>query len=88
MKASLVNWLPWSVLKISGLPCLAEGLLERLDAEAGLHRDRHPMREHPPAEPVDDGGQIDEAARHRDVGDVHRPDLVGPLDRQPRSRYG
>ena len=25
-------------------------------------------------------GQIDEAARHRDVGDVHRPDLVGPLD--------
>ena len=23
VKAALVNWLPWSVLKISGLPCLA-----------------------------------------------------------------
>ena len=23
VKATLVNWLPWSVLKISGLPCLA-----------------------------------------------------------------
>src|SRR5271157_1540365 len=27
-----------------GLAVFAEGLLERLDAEAGLHRDRHPMR--------------------------------------------
>src|SRR3712207_7294500 len=32
------------------------------------------------AEPVDDGGEVDEAARHRHVGDVHRPDLVGPGD--------
>ena len=23
VKAALVNWLPWSVLKISGLPCRA-----------------------------------------------------------------
>src|SRR5208283_5113116 len=38
-------------------------LLERLDAEAGLHRDRHPMRKHAPGEPVDDGDEIDEAAR-------------------------
>ncbi len=34
------------------------------------------------SEPVHDGHEKDEAARHRDVGDVGRPDLVGPLDRE------
>ena len=42
------------------------------------------MRKHAPTEPVDDGDEIDEAARHRDVGDVGRPDLVQPLDRHAR----
>src|SRR5665213_4478651 len=41
------------------------------------------MTEHASAEPVDDGGQIYEPARHRDVGDVHRPDLVRTIDLQP-----
>ena len=31
------------------------------------------MRQDPPAEHVDDGGEIDEATRHWKVGDVHRP---------------
>ena len=36
------------------------------------------MRKHrAPAEPVDDGDKIDEAARHRDVGYVRRPDWFG-----------
>jgi hypothetical protein len=39
------------------------------------------MRQHAPARHVDDRREIDEAAPHRDVGDVHRPDMVGPLDR-------
>jgi hypothetical protein len=51
---------------------------ERFDAERRLHRDRQPPRQHTAAEPVDHRRQIHEAARHRDVGDVHRPDLVGP----------
>ena len=59
-----------------------QSFLQRLDAELGFHRDRHPPGQNPAAEPVDHGRQIDEAARHRDVGDVHRPDLVGPHDRQ------
>jgi hypothetical protein len=65
-----------------------EGLLDRLEAERDLHRDRRAPRRHPAAEPVDRGGKIDEAARHRDVGDVHRPRLVRRSTARPRGRYG
>src|SRR5271154_5350409 len=44
------------------LATLGQGLLQRLDAEVGFHRDRHPMRENPPAEHVDDRRQVDETA--------------------------
>src|SRR3546814_3026894 len=37
----------------------------------------------PPAEPVDHRRQVHEAAGHRNVGDVHRPSLVRPIDRHP-----
>ena len=60
---------------------LGERFLDRLETERDLHRDRHAPRQDPAAEPVDHGGEIDEAARHRDIGDVHRPRLVRPLDR-------
>ena len=59
-----------------------------LYADPGFHRDRHPMRKHPPAEPIDDGDEIDEAARHGDIGDVRRPDLVGPLDFHAAQQIG
>src|SRR5439155_25818515 len=52
-----------------------ERLLDRLEAELDFHRDREPPSLDPAAEPVDHGGKVDEAARYRDVGDVHRPDL-------------
>ena len=42
-----------------------------------------PPRQHATAEPVEHNGQIDEAACHRDVGDVHRPHLVRPDDLHP-----
>ncbi len=58
------------------------GLLQGSDAEVRLHGDRHAMGQHATAVPVQDGGQVDEAARHRDVRDVHRPDLVGAVDLQ------
>src|SRR5271169_2280095 len=54
----------------------SEGVLKGLDAERRLHRDRYAPRQHTTAEPIEHNGQIDEAARHRDVGDVHRPHLV------------
>ena len=49
VKSVLVNWLPWSVLKISGLPNRAQRLFQRLDAEVGVQRVRHPPGQHPPA---------------------------------------
>ena len=58
----------------------SKSVLKRLDAERRLHRDRDPPRQHATAEPIEHNGQIDEAARHRDVGDVHRPHLVWPRD--------
>src|SRR5271170_1063617 len=66
----------------------ADGLLQRLDAKAGLHRDRHTMGEHTPGEPIDDRDQIDEAARHRDIGNIRRPDLIGPLDLHAAQQIG
>ena len=67
------------------LAMFADGLLESLDAEAGLHRDRYPMRKHAPSEPVDDSDEIDEAARHRDIDDVP---WFGRSTVTPRRRYG
>src|SRR5262245_7365405 len=57
-----------------------ERVFQCLHAERGIHRDRQPPRQHAAAEPVEYYGQIDESACHRDVGDVHRPDLVRPCD--------
>src|SRR5215210_2168838 len=70
-------------------PAMAvQSLFQGLDAERRLHRDRQPPGENPAAEPVDDRGEVDEPARHRDVGEVHRPDLVGPGDRQVAQQGG
>ena len=82
VKAKLVNWLPWSVLKISGLPCRA-----RASSSASVQKlassvfDRR-QGQNEPARPVHDRHQVKEAALHRDVGDVGAPDMVRPLDRQ------
>src|SRR3954466_7295446 len=54
-----------------------ERLLQRLDAERRLQANRPPPGQNPPAEPVDDSGQVDEAARHGHVSDVDGPDLIG-----------
>ena len=35
-----------------------------------------------------DGDEIDEAARHRDIGDIRRPDLIGPLDLHAAQQIG
>ena len=56
--------------------------LDRLDAEVGLHRDRDSVGQHPAGVPVDHGREIHEALAHRDIGDIHGPDLVGPGNRE------
>jgi len=53
--------------KLRALIAVEDGRLavagQRLDAELGIERDRHPPRQHPPGEPVDDGDEVDETAR-------------------------
>jgi hypothetical protein len=58
----------------------SQGILQRLDTERRLHRDRQSPRQHAAAEPIEHDRQIDKATRHRDVRDVHRPHLVRPRD--------
>ncbi len=76
MNSSLVNWLPWSVLKISGLPFLSAS--SRASTQKPAQGVGQPPGEHIPAVPVDDGNQVQESSGHGDVGDVRRPDLVWP----------
>ncbi len=64
-------------------------LLQSLDAEGGLHGDRHAMRQDPAGSDVDHRRKVDEAAPHRNIAYVRRPDVVRPLDLStftPRSR--
>ena len=44
--------------------------------------DREPRGQHLPAEPVEQGNQINKLSDHGDVGNVHRPDLIGTVHRQ------
>ena len=64
------------------LAVLRQSFLQRLNAECRFHRDGHAPRQNPATEPVEHDSQIDEAARHGDVRDIHRPDLVRPRDRR------
>ncbi len=57
-------------------------LFESLETEIHLHGNRNAPRQNPPAGPVHHGRQVDEAARHRNVRDVHGPHLVGPHHRK------
>src|SRR3954469_12435215 len=82
VNSRLVNWLPWSVLKIAGLPCFANASWTAFDAEGRLHYDRDAMGQDPSAEHIDDRREIDETTPHRNVGDVHCPRMVAPLDLQ------
>ena len=68
-------------IKDVGLAEARERSFQSLDAKVGCQRDLQPPGQHPPAKPVNDGDEIDEPARHRDVGDVGRPHLVGPPPR-------
>src|SRR5215831_15255751 len=79
VKAALVNWLPWSVLKISGLPKRANAS-SMARHRTTLHRVRQPPGQHRPARPVHDRHEVEETAADRDVGDVGRPHLVRPFD--------
>ncbi len=59
-----------------GFAVFPHRLAQRFKARPGLQRDRQAPGQHLAAEPVDDSNEIDEAAPHGDIGDVHRPDLI------------
>ena len=87
MKSIEVNCEPWSVLKMSGLPCRASAsstasMQNAASRVIDSRQDRTRRLNLLSLSTGDDGGEIDEAARHGNVGDVHRPDLVGPGDGQ------
>jgi hypothetical protein len=80
MKAALVNCAPSSVLNIFGARCRASAFVKRRDAKARIHRVRQAQRQNRPAGPVDNRHQIQKAKRHRNIGDVAGPDVIGPGD--------
>ena len=84
----LVNWLPWSVLNISGDPKRVSASSKALMQKFRLRRDRQAPSQNPTAELVEDGDEVDEAERHRDVGNVGGPDLVRPRHRQLAEQIG
>ena len=57
-----------------GLAVFCQCLRDSLNAKACVARNRELPGQDLPAEPIDDGGKIGEAARHGDIGDVHCPD--------------
>src|SRR5271165_3956885 len=87
VKSSLVNWLPWSVLNISGRP-YRQSASSRASTQNSAPSVFDSPRQHGTAHPVHDHHQVEEALGHRDVGDVRAPDLIDPLDRDPAEQVG
>ena len=52
---------------------------ERRHGNAGVHRATDRVTNHPARPGVEDGSQINEAARYRDVGEVGYPQLIGAI---------
>src|SRR5215470_9087444 len=65
------------------LAVTSQGIFKGRNTERGLHGDRQPPRQHTATEPIEHDGEVDKALRHRNICDVHRPDLVGPRDLDP-----
>src|SRR5262249_9786188 len=74
---------PWTRLKHSWFAVPSKGIFKRRNAERGLHGNRQPPRQHTATEPIEHDGEVDKAPRHRNIRDVHRPDLVWPRDLDP-----
>ena len=92
VQAKDVNCEPWSVFMIPGAPkrWMAsfsastqksfDLVLEPVANKVSFQRVRYPPSQHLAGEPVHDGDEIQEAAPHRQVGNVGAPDLTGAID--------
>src|SRR5215831_2551113 len=70
------------------LAVTSQRIFKRRNAERGFHGDRQPPRQHAATEPIEHDGEVDKAPRHRNIRDVHRPDLVRPRDPNPPQQVG
>src|SRR6266481_6642812 len=89
VKAALVNWLPWSVLKIFGRPkrASASSSAETQNDTSMVFDSRHASTARLAHLTLslskgDHCHEIEEPTPDRYVGDVRRPYLVRPIDRQ------
>ena len=71
-----------------GCPVPGKGLLDHFPGVTGFQRAGYLVRQHAARRYVHHGGEVDESARHGDVGRVQRPDLVGAVSGQLKCRYG
>jgi len=62
--------------------------VERRDAKARIHRVRQAPGQNRPAGPIDDRHQIQKAKRHRNIGDVAGPDMIGLGDAHAAQQIG
>ncbi len=65
-----------------GLAVSGHRLVQRLDAEPGIHSVRQPPRQDMARRPIHDRDQVEEPAPYRDIGDVGAPDMIGADYRQ------
>ena len=79
--------MPRGAVKAMGAEA-GQRVLDSFDAEVCFQRDRHPPRQDPAREPVQHGSKAEEAACHRDVGDVHHPTGLGRVMGNLRSSQG
>ena len=59
----------------------SDGGLERGERQPGVDRAADRVADHPARPGVEDDGEIDEAGRDGDIGDVGDPELVRPVRR-------
>jgi len=86
VKTTLVNW-AGELAALVGVDdrrraVARQGLLQRVRAETRVQRVRQPPGQDLADRPVHDRYQVEEAAAHRDVGDVGASDVFRPFDRQ------
>jgi len=65
-----------------GESILCDGLVQRFDAEVGMHRIRQPPTQHLARCPIHDGHRVEEAVIDRHEGDIGAPNLIGTVDLQ------
>src|SRR5690606_28948234 len=62
--------------------------LQRLQTKIGGHGDRYPPGQHAPTEPVNNRSQIIKTFGHRQIGNIHCPSLIGPIDTDTAQQIG